>query len=63
MGDTYRGVYRTGWGNRWAARIFHHDHRFNLGTFDTPKGAALAYDQAAREAFGDAAKLNFEDGR
>lgn len=61
MGLMYRGVYQTGWGNRWAARIHHDGRRFNLGTYETPKEAALVYDQAARDAFGDRAKVNFDD--
>lgn len=38
----YRGAYKKG--DRWAAQITVDSKTIHLGTFDTPKEAALAYD-------------------
>ena len=56
----YRGVTRTEGGvYRALAKIG--DKHVYLGTYRTPERAALAYDAAARAAYGDLASLNFPD--
>ena len=53
----YKGVYRTG--KKWRACISIHTKTKALGTYDTEEKAALAYDQAATEAWGSWARPNF----
>jgi hypothetical protein len=52
----YKGVFRRR--NRWMAQIQHDRQFVYIGTFDTPQDAAQAYDEKARELFGDFAKPN-----
>lgn len=54
----FKGVIREGF--RWRARIQCNGRRSNLGSFGTAEEAALAYDTAARELFGEFVRLNFE---
>lgn len=54
----YRGVQKLGT-NRWYAQIHANGQVIYLGTFDMPEEAARAYDKAAREAYGERARLNF----
>lgn len=51
-----RGVYRRG--NRFRARIMTPDGRKSLGGYATKEEAAIAYDTAAREVFGEFAWVN-----
>lgn len=53
----YRGVVRNG--KRWAASIMMDYKFFHLGQHDTPEQAAKAYDNAAKEFYGNFAVLNF----
>lgn len=50
----YRGVYRSGKGNRWKACILDK----HIGTFSTKEEAALAFDKAAKELYEGFASLN-----
>ena len=57
----YRGVYFDRSKQKWRAEIGNRDRgtRRRLGNFTCPKDAAQAYDEAAKELYGDAAVLNF----
>ena len=56
----FRGVCRaSNRGKPWEARIRRNGPRIYLGTFDTEEEAAMAYDAAAKEFFGEFAALNF----
>ena len=55
----YKGV--TLRGKRWEAKIKIKGEVVNLGRFETDIEAALAYDRAARELFGEFAYLNFPE--
>jgi hypothetical protein len=48
-------------GSRWHARITINRKTVHLGTYDTPKEAALAYNRAASKANGKFACLNVID--
>ena len=55
----YKGIdYQKRYGT-WRARIMKDGHRLHLGTFNTDTEAAYAYDLAAKELFGEYARINF----
>jgi len=53
----YKGVVKDST-NRWKAQIKTRGRTIYLGSFTTPEAAALAYNDAARSAFGEFARLN-----
>ena len=55
----YKGVQKSG--KRFRAVLYIDDKKHNIGTFDTPKQAARAYDRAAMQAGRPPTKLNFQD--
>jgi hypothetical protein len=52
----YKGVHKVN--DRWSASIGFQGKTISLGTFDSPLLAAVAYNQAAKEYFGEFAWLN-----
>lgn len=54
----YKGIYQTPSG-RYGARVCFQGKRHKSRLFDTPEGAAHAYDALAREYFGEFAAPNF----
>lgn len=58
----YKGVWYAKDGKRrkrWCSKIKANGKRYHLGYFATDVEAALAYDAAAKERFGEFARLNF----
>jgi len=56
--STFKGVKKSCGGDRFAARIKVNYQEQYLGVFDTEVEAALAYNEAAKEHFGEFAYLN-----
>lgn len=52
----YKGVQKDY--NRWVARITKDGKQITIGRFDTSEEAALAYNEKAKELFGEFAYLN-----
>lgn len=59
--STYKGVCRRKETLKWKAYITINSRQISLGSFDNEVKAALAYDDAAREHFGEFANTNFVD--
>jgi hypothetical protein len=57
----FKGVNHYKRTGRWRAHITVGGVHRHLGYFDTPEEAALAYDRAALEHFGEYARLNFPE--
>ncbi len=58
----FKGVWRDKRRNRWVATIKKDRVQRQLGSFLDEIAAAQAYDEAARELFGEHARPNFPDG-
>jgi hypothetical protein len=58
----FKGVYWKWEMKRWCARIRWEGKTRSLGNFRDEIAAAQAYDEAARQWFGEHAWLNFPDG-
>lgn len=54
----YKGVYFVKKKNRWRVQIYCQNKRYTFGYFKTKEQAALRYNQAAIELFGEFARLN-----
>ena len=52
----YKGVYKRG--NKFRAMIQHDGKKMNIGSFSCENEAALAYNEKAKEFFGEFAYLN-----
>ena len=58
----YKGVCWDKSRNSWAASITVNRRSRGLGRYSSEEEAARAYDKAALEAWGEFARLNFEEG-
>jgi hypothetical protein len=58
----YKGVHWARSNGKWCAMIRTDGRTRYLGLFTEERAAALAYDAAAREAFGEFARINFPAG-
>jgi hypothetical protein len=56
----YKGVHMDKRTGRWRTIIIHKGKSIHLGMFENEIDAAKAYDKAAKELYGEFAKLNFE---
>lgn len=56
--NEFKGVKKVK--NKFVARIIYNGKYIHLGTFDFEIDAALAYDEVAKQLFGEYAYLNFE---
>lgn len=57
-GRTWKGVHRYGGSKSWVARIGKAGVIYYLGSFDSPRKAAAAYNRVARRLHGEFARLN-----
>jgi hypothetical protein len=58
----FKGVSWETWTQRWRAGIKKDGKMYRLGRYRDEIAAAEAYDEAARQLFGQHARLNFPDG-
>lgn len=56
----YKGVYLKPETGLWRARVRYNGKDIHCGYWNTEEEAAKAYDQKAKELFGEFAKLNFD---
>jgi hypothetical protein len=56
--STYKGVSWKTQQEKWVAQIQCNGQKYHIGYFDTEEDAALAYNEKAKELFGDFARLN-----
>lgn len=56
--NKFKGIVFHRKSGTWNARIFHNQKRYSLGYHPTQETAALAYNQKAKELFGEFACLN-----
>jgi hypothetical protein len=54
----FKGVHFHTQNKKWRATIMAHGKKYELGCHSTEEQAALAYDKAAAELFGEFARLN-----
>ncbi len=57
----FRGVYKEG--DRYRATLYNRSERIDIGFFQTPEEAALAYNQKSMEIFGRTRSLNKVDNQ
>lgn len=57
----YKGVSFENYTGRWKVQIKRDGKTKNLGRYDTEREAALVYDKAAKEVWGQFARINFEE--
>lgn len=57
-GRKYKGICKYRDGKRWVAKIGYDGNDYHIGIFNTPEEAALAYNEKAKEFFGEFAYLN-----
>lgn len=60
-GRAFKGVYYESRRAHWIAYLVVDRRRVHLGSYATEEEAARAYDDAAREHFGEFARLNFPE--